>query len=541
MVKIKQRKNSSSIPLCHPAVIKKVLKCLYVFAGMLALFLMLSVILYPIGADAAARQDDSRFRIRITVGGQDFSAELYDNETTRAWVEKMPMTLPMNELNGNEKYHYFSESLPTNPTRPDAIHTGDLMLYGGSCLVLFYKDFVTSYSSTPLGYMEDAAGLAKALGNGNVTVSFRLDDGELTDGKEDLRKLYDEEKDTLDQGYTAQSQMAFEDALEMAKNTLENQNATAEDVQNAIKALENAKKGLVTLEFVLEKEILNYSKADSDGNNYTKESWNVYQEALKEARGLKQADGYTEETMNRRIEALKLAYEGLELQTSSKPQGSEAEQSKQEQVKVQAADGKIILNYKNATMRVGDTLKLKATLNGRVKRSTGVIWKASNKKVASVNKKGIVKAKKTGTVTITVMTKNKKIKTSCKIKVKKKKASKTNVNIQVGKKVFKAKLADNSSAKELAKKLAKKPITIFMQDYGGFEKVGDFGFNMVTNDKHITTEPGDLVLYEGDQLVIFYGKNSWSYTKLGKIQNVTAKELKAALGNGDVKVTLSLP
>ena len=79
-----------------------------------------------------------------------------------------------------------------------------------------------------------------------------------------------------------------------------------------------------------------------------------------------------------------------------------------------------------------------------------------------------------------------------------------------------------------------------MQDYGGFEKVGDFGFNLVTNDKQITTEPGDLVLYEGDQLVIFYGKNSWSYTRLGKIQNVTAKDLKAAFGNGDVTVTISL-
>lgn len=70
--------------------------------------------------------------------------------------------LEMSELNGNEKYHYFS-------------------------------DFVTSYSYTPLGYMEDSAGLAKALGNGNVTVSFRLDGGELPDGKEELRKLYDEE------------------------------------------------------------------------------------------------------------------------------------------------------------------------------------------------------------------------------------------------------------------------------------------------------------------------------------------------------------
>ena len=390
---------------------------------------------------------------------------------------------------------------------------------------------------------------------------------------------------------------------------------------------------------------------------------------------------------------------------------------------VQAAGSKITLNYKSATMRVGDTLDLNLALNTGVKTQAGVTWKSSNKEVASVEKKGNVKAKKTGTVTITATTKNKKGKASCKIKVQKKQASGKNIlvayfsctdttkgvaekiadvtggdlyritpakkytsrdlnynnealfeypfipsgsnketsrpakeqdnknirpqikgktvgmqnydviflgypiwfgdaprivstfvesynfkgktvvpfctsgssgigksasslaklgkgtwlsgprfsensssktiekwiqglgvleetngqgedsvmNIQVGKKVFKAKLADNSSAKALAKKLAKSPITISMQDYGGFEKVGDFGFNLVTNDKQITTEPGDLVLYEGDQLVIFYGKNSWSYTRLGKIQNVTAKDLKAALGKGDVTVTLSLP
>ena len=171
---------------------------------------------------------------------------------------------------------------------------------------------------------------------------------------------------------------------------------------------------------------------------------------------------------------------------------------------VQAAGSKITLNYKSATMRVGDTLDLNVILNNGVKMRAGITWKSSNKKVASVNKKGNVKAKKTGTATITAMAKNKKGKATCKIKVQKKQADKGKdsvMNIQVGKKDFKAKLADNSSAKALAKKLAKSPITISMQDYGGFEKVGDFGFNLVTNDKQITTEPEDLVLYEGDQLV----------------------------------------
>lgn len=349
-------------------------------AGMLALFLIISVILCPMRVDAAAGQDDGRFRIRITVGDQDFSAELYDNETTRKWAGQMPMTLEMSELNGNEKYHYFSESLPTNPERPDAIHTGDLMLYGQSCLVLFYKDFVTSYSYTPLGYMEDATGLAQALGNGNVTVSFRLDDGELPDGKEELRKLYDEEKATLNQGYTAQSWMAFEDALETAKNTLEDQNATAENVQDAIKALENAKKGLVTLESVLEKEILNYSKADSDGDNYTEESWDAYQDAIKEAEELKQAGGYTEEAMNQKIAALKSAYEGLELQ-----------------VKVRA----IKLTGNVVKLAKGRNVKLNAVISPANASDKGLKWTSSDKKVAAVTADGIVTGKKKGTATIT--------------------------------------------------------------------------------------------------------------------------------------------
>lgn len=382
-------------------------------AGILVLFLIISAILYPMGVNAAPGQDDSRFCIRITVGDQDFSAELYDNETTRAWLGQMPMTLAMNELNGNEKYYYFSESLPTNPERPDMIHAGDLMLYGQSCLALFYKDFATSYSYTPLGYMEDVIGFAKALGNGNVTVSFRLDDGKRTDGKDELRKLYDEERGTSDQGYTVQSWMTFEDALETAKNTLEDQSATVENVQDAIEGLENAKKGLVTLESVLEKEILNYSKADSDRDNYTEESWNAYRDALKEAGELKQAGVYTEEAMNQKITALKTAYEGLELQLSSKPtepvteqpeqkppvklSESEDEQPKQKQVKVRA----IRLTGNVVKLAKGRNVKLNAVISPANASDKGLKWTSSDKKVAAVTANGIVTGKKKGTATIT--------------------------------------------------------------------------------------------------------------------------------------------
>ena len=78
----------------------------------------------------------------------------------------------MTELNGNEKYFNLSNSLPTNASKPSSIQAGDLMMYGSSTLVLFYKTFSTSYSYTKLGRVDDPAGLAAALGSGNVTVTF---------------------------------------------------------------------------------------------------------------------------------------------------------------------------------------------------------------------------------------------------------------------------------------------------------------------------------------------------------------------------------
>ncbi|MBD5136538.1 MAG: hypothetical protein HDT39_11355 [Lachnospiraceae bacterium] len=113
--------------------------------------------------------------IKITVGDEVFSAKLYNNETAKAFIEKLPMTLNMNELNGNEKYYYLSDSLPVDSQRQESIHTGDLMLYGANCLVLFYDSFSTSYSYTPLGSVDNPTGLAEALGSGNVQVTFRYE------------------------------------------------------------------------------------------------------------------------------------------------------------------------------------------------------------------------------------------------------------------------------------------------------------------------------------------------------------------------------
>lgn len=118
-------------------------------------------------------EEKTALNIEITVQDRTFYAELYDSETAEKFAEMLPLTLDMSELNGNEKYFYLADDLPTAHTRPDKINSGDIMLYGSNCLVLFYDSFSTSYSYTPIGHIDDADGLAEALGKGGVTVSFQ--------------------------------------------------------------------------------------------------------------------------------------------------------------------------------------------------------------------------------------------------------------------------------------------------------------------------------------------------------------------------------
>lgn len=114
-------------------------------------------------------------KIKITVNSQTFTATLFNNNSAKAFKEMLPITITMNELNGNEKYYDFSNNLPANSSNPGTIKNGDLMLYGSKTLVLFYHSFSTSYSYTKLGTVDEATGLASALGSGNVTVSFELE------------------------------------------------------------------------------------------------------------------------------------------------------------------------------------------------------------------------------------------------------------------------------------------------------------------------------------------------------------------------------
>lgn len=120
------------------------------------------------------------------------------------------------------------------------------------------------------------------------------------------------------------------------------------------------------------------------------------------------------------------------------------------------------------------------------------------------------------------------------------KETETKMNIEVNGHLLTATLADNSSAKALAELIKSEPLTIEMNDYGDFEKVGRLPQSLPKSDEYISTEVGDIMLYQGNQMTIFYDTNSWSYTKLGKIDNVTQAELKEILGTGSVSVTFSL-
>lgn len=100
--------------------------------------------------------------------------------------------------------------------------------------------------------------------------------------------------------------------------------------------------------------------------------------------------------------------------------------------------------------------------------------------------------------------------------------------------------ADNTSAEAFIELLKHGDITVSMHDYGGFEKVGALGAELPTNDERITTQPGDVILYQGDQITIYYAQNTWRFTQLGKVLGMTQAELLEALGDGDVNVRFSL-
>ena len=105
-----------------------------------------------------------------------------------------------------------------------------------------------------------------------------------------------------------------------------------------------------------------------------------------------------------------------------------------------------------------------------------------------------------------------------------------------------ATMVDNSATQTLVAKLQETPVTVTLNSSGGFEIWGALGFSLPTSNEQVNAQPGDIVLYNGSNICMFYGTNSWSYTRLGKIEGLSESELRTFLkaGESNISVTLSL-
>ncbi len=106
--------------------------------------------------------------MKVTINSKQYTIQIEDNETAKEFTNLLPQELNMSELNGNEKYIYLDTILPTNSSNPKHINSGDVMLYGNNCLVIFYKSFDTSYNYTKIGHIDNL----DSLGNDSIIAKF---------------------------------------------------------------------------------------------------------------------------------------------------------------------------------------------------------------------------------------------------------------------------------------------------------------------------------------------------------------------------------
>ena len=144
---------------------------------MTSLFFLVISIMFSVGCSSHRGNDNiptDGKKLTITIQEQQFGATLIGNQTTKSFIEMLPLTLNMSDLNENEKYYFLDYALPTNAFNPGTIEAGDLMLYGSSCIVLFYKTFSSNYDYTRLGKIDNPTGLAEVVGSGDVTITFEI-------------------------------------------------------------------------------------------------------------------------------------------------------------------------------------------------------------------------------------------------------------------------------------------------------------------------------------------------------------------------------
>ena len=375
------------------------------FCMLLTLIMGLEGIGFPyISVEAAATTV-----VQIKIGDTNFQASFEDNKTTKALFKKFPVTYTMSELNGNEKYKYLSYELPENAKQVKTIHAGDIMLYGTDCIVLFYKDFKTSYSYTRLGRITNPSGLEKAVTKGKIKVQFSIP-------KKKIR--LNKKKITLTKGSSFQLKLIGGKAKKVKWSV---QNKKIATVKNGrIKAKKKGKTRIVATyrkkKYVCKLTVTEKSAATAK----PKETPDATKEPV-QTEEAKETPGETKEPVQ-----------------TEEPQ----------------EEGEYMMK-----MKIDDV-------------EVSVAWE------------------------------------------------------------------DNESVRELKKIAGNGEIKISMSMYGGFEQVGSLGTNISRQDVQMRTEPGDIVLYSGNQMVVFYGSNTWAYTRLGKIQGLTSEELKNLLGTGNVTITI---
>ncbi len=213
---------------------------------------------------------------------------------------------------------------------------------------------------------------------------------------------------------------------------------------------------------------------------------------------------------------------------------------------VQAA-ARPVFNNQKLSLEEGQTKTLKI-IKVKKKNIKKTVFKSSKNSVAKVTAEGEVTGVKQGKATITcklTLKSKKKYTLKCKVTVKSDLQEGSmvetvnKIRLFIGDKELPVRWEDNESVDALREIVGGHPLRVQMSMYGGFEQVGDLGTDIPRNDVRTTTNAGDIVLYSGNQIVIFYGSNSWAYTRLGKVIGMAADEISELLGNGDVVITLS--
>ena len=365
---------------------------------------------------------EKKTQIQLKIGNTKFKAAFEDNKTTRALLKKIPVTYTMSELNGNEKYKYLSYELPTNEKQVKMIHAGDIMLYGSDCIVIFYKDFKTSYSYTRLGKITEPSGLEKAVTKGKVKVQFSVAKKKIALNKTKL---------TLEKGSSFRLKLLNVKAKKVKWSI---QNKKIATVKNG---KVNAKKKGTT------KVVAKYGKKKYKCSlTVTEKKKSVATQSPYATRASEPEEPFqTEEPKETPV------------------------QTEEPKETPEVTEGPVQTEQPQEESRAMMKMKIDGV-------EVSVEWE------------------------------------------------------------------DNESVKELKKMAENGEITISMSMYGGFEQVGPLGASLTRRDVQVTTEPGDIVLYSGSQIVVFYGSHSWAYTRLGKIRGMTDGELKNLLGNGNVTMKI---